>query len=93
MQTHTVSRIREIETYITNLIQVKKNINRTLVKFELYNAYDEKISLTFNDPFFQLEMKQKFMNDFIDKAIDYYQKEYQNLKTIEKWKKHLNLSQ
>ena len=80
----TIKRIAEIEQYITTLIEVKRNINRTFVKFELYSAYDEKISITFNDPFFEIEMKQKFMNDFIDRAIDYFQKEYQNLKTIEK---------
>ena len=83
-ETGTVKRIAEIEQYITTLIEVKKNINRTMVKFELYNAYQDKISLTFNDPFFEIEMKQKFINDYVDRAIDYFQKEYQNLKNIEK---------
>lgn len=83
-ETGTVKRIAEIEQYITTLIEVKKNINRTMVKFELYNAYQDKISLTFNDPFFEVEMKQKFINDYVDRAIDYFQKEYQNLKNIEK---------
>ena len=79
---YTVQRIAAIEDYITTLIRVKKNINKTEVKFELYDDASEKISLTFTDPYFALEMKQKFMNEFIDRAIDYYQKEYQNLKTI-----------
>ena len=50
----TIKRIAEIEQYITTLIEVKKNINRTFVKFELYDSANEAITLTFNDPFFEI---------------------------------------
>ena len=79
----TIKRIAEIAQYITTLIEVKKNINRTFVKFELYDSANEAITLTFNDPFFEVEMKQKFINDYVDRAIDYFQKEYTQLKTIQ----------
>lgn len=83
-QFETIRRIVEIERYISDLIEVKKNINKTEVKFELFSSYQDKITLTFTDPFFNLEMKQKFIADYVDRAIDYYQAEYLKLKQSQK---------
>jgi len=79
---YTIKRCRQIERDIENLIILRRNLDKAILRIELTDMCDDSTYFTFGNPYFCDELKQRLLASMVDAAMDQLMKEYKSLMSI-----------